>query len=463
MNFSKNMRAIIGDNINLDIKVINDLLDIITNQRDNQKLSLLLINNTINSINNFINTNKISSDALSKIVNYWTLFLCYEISIISFYLDKKGMGRRAHELILFFNGNLDERGSSFLSRIKLSSISNFKYYNPLVIERRYSLPKKFRLPLLENPKGELKYFDKELYESGRYIQTNPSIIKMTNGYRLILRGVNYLQESGSYLETMEINNYINTRNFLIDIDKEFNILSTGEILEDPNRKKYKQYAHGLEDCRLIQSKSLNDELVFFCTNIGNPKNIPQNCICKAKINTNGDYNIFYSELMIGEARNNNWEKNWLPFSDQEYPDKIKFIYKTNQTIIGNYDMKQKSQSYHKTKGCGYKNDRMRGSSPIIKFKYLYKEGYLYVVHEVLYLNNKRYYFHRFVLLDVDNNIINISDLFFLDHIGIEFCIGLCNSHVKDEVIISYGYKDREAKFIGVKFKTIFNLLHKIPG
>ena len=422
---------------------------------------------------------------LKKTKNYWSLFLCYEISIIAFYLDKKSMGRRAAELILFYNGNLNEKGSSFLYTIKQGTISNYSHYNPLVVERRYSL--KYDLPFLDYPKDE--------YIGRRYIPTNPSIITAENGYRIILRAVNFLQKGGTHYESMDADAIIRTKNILIDVDSKFNIISAGEIIDNPKRFKYNQSVVGFEDCRLIQSKSLKDEIVFFCTDCETLQHrIPQICICKAKINSDGDYDVIYHHKMTG-MKGNSCEKNWIPFSDQDFflknkskngssssqsglkngssssqsglkngsssSENIKFIYNTNPTVVGNYDTKLKTQSFTKVTECGYDNNRIRGSSPIIRFKHQNKEGFLYIVHEVLFHAGLRYYFHRFILIGFDYNITNVSDLFFFDHIGVEFCIGLCNSHIKNEVIISYGSEDKEAKFIGVTFDTIFDMLHPI--
>ncbi len=483
-NFSSKMKKVISTNtLKLDIADINELLSVITSQRlkSNNKICFSLINNVINKINKIYYTKEEPEKAfapnLKKMKNYWSLFLCYEISIIAFYLDKKSMGRRAAELILFFNGKLDNKGSNFLSSIKHGTITNYSFYNPLVIKRRYSL--KYDLPFLDHPKTK--------YIGRKFNPTNPSIITTENGYRIILRAVNYFQKSGSYFESMEIDTLIRTRNFLIDVDSKFNIISVGEIIDNPKRFKYNQSVVGLEDCRLIQSKSLKDVITFFCTDCETLQHrIPQICICRAKKNSNGDYDVIYHKRVPG-MKGNICEKNWIPFSDQDFFDvsipskndsssssslsknffkndsteKIQFIYNTNPTIIGNYDIQRESRLFIKIDGCGYDNNRMRGSTPIIKFKYSSKEGYLYVVHEVLFHAGVRCYFSRFILLDSNFHINKISDPFFFDHIGIEFCIGLCNSHIKNEVIISYGSEDREAKFIGVTFETLFDMLHPI--
>ena len=451
MNFLKNMKIGMSDNL-ISIKVIDDLLKVITEQRENQNLCLLLIDNVFDLINKISNTG--TEENLKKIKNYWFIYLCYEISIIAFYLKKKRMGGRVCEKILFFNGKLNIKGNDLLARIKQRTISNFQFYNPLVIERRYSL--EYEAPFLDHPKPK--------FMKQRYYKTNPSIITTENGYRIILRTLNYSQVRGAYHKSMETKITLLTKNYLIDVDQKFNIISVGKILDDPKRKKFQNfYASGLEDCRLIQSESQKDEIMFFCADCETlPIKTPQNCICKAKKNLKGDYDVFYHQKMTG-VKGNTSEKNWLPFSDQVLNQKIKFIYGSNPMIIGKYDMLKRDSLFQTMSTSGYDNGRMRGSSPIIKFKYKRKEGYLYVVHEVLFSKNSydRHYFHRFVLLDSNNSIINVSDLFFFDHIGVEFCVGLCNSHTKDEVIISYGYEDCEAKFVGVKLETIFNMLNKV--
>ncbi len=104
----------------------------------------------------------------------------------------------------------------------------------------------------------------------------------------------------------------------------------------------------------------------------------------------------------------------------------------------------------------------RGSGgPIaIKNSVTSQDSYLVVIHQaVLRGDEGRYYIHRWVELDTNWKIIQISGPLYFDHLGIEFCRSMTLSLDRKSVILGTGLEDREAYFYQIKLKTVLNILH----
>ena len=56
-------------------------------------------------------------------------------------------------------------------------------------------------------------------------------------------------------------------------------------------------------------------------------------------------------------------------------------------------------------------------------------------------------------------ICQISEPWFFDHLGIEFCRSMTLSLDRTSVILGTGLEDREAFFYQIKLETVLNSLH----
>src|SRR5262249_416279 len=96
----------------------------------------------------------------------------------------------------------------------------------------------------------------------RFNASNPSILKTPEGYKVICRTHNYAQNEKKWCYSRDPNSPICTINFLLDYDKDFNLLSQKEIVEDVSRVRVPARAVGLEDCRLALFEG---ETYFTCS------------------------------------------------------------------------------------------------------------------------------------------------------------------------------------------------------
>jgi tetratricopeptide (TPR) repeat protein len=288
----------------------------------------------------------------------------------------------------------------------------------------------------------------------RYHPMNPSIQKTDQGYDVICRTVNYTQVGAKIFNTIDLQGMYRTRNFLLRYDHNFQLLSQQEIVENLPRERIRSCnVEGLEDCRLFHFKG---ESWFTCTTSDtNPTGQRQISLCKLAKETRGEVSIEALIPLMGPDPYR-CEKNWLPFVRE---NQLYVIYSYDPFIIYQVDTN--------TGACIPANDytpandlsRFRGSAGPIAFD----QGYLLMVHEVVQLPDySRCYLHRFVYLDKNFVIKEVSKPFTFLHLGIEFCCSMTLDHTGQQLIMSVGIEDREAYLCFVDLSQIRSLLNPLP-
>lgn len=290
-----------------------------------------------------------------------------------------------------------------------------------------------------------------------YNPTNPSIRKTDKGYEVICRTVNYTQVGARYYKTMDLSdptNTIKTKNFLVQYDRDLKLLSQKEIVENLPRKREKvRPIEGLEDCRIFGFKGSS---WFTCTTLDTNPAAPQISLCKLS-NDRSKASVQVEKLtpLIG-PNPSRCEKNWLPFvKDNE----LLVIYSCEPFTVYKPDIERGTcQLQHSSSKTQYDFSRFSGSAPPVEFD----DGYLFLVHETLYDNDQRKYLHRFVKLDNQYNITQISKPFIFMHQGIEYCCGMALDHTKKKLIMGIGIEDREAYLATIDLTQLRPLLEPLP-
>jgi hypothetical protein len=127
------------------------------------------------------------------------------------------------------------------------------------------------------------------------------------------------------------------------------------------------------------------------------------------------------------------EKNWAPIVRA---DDLLFMYRLGHVVSPDgVDLLKHS--------TGLATDHISGSSQYIP----YQSGWLAITHEAQLLPAKRlrYYMHRFVWFDDNFKMQALSRPFVFNDKAIEFAAGLCWHPNQQDLVISYGYRDREAR------------------
>lgn len=347
-----------------------------------------------------------------------------DISISAYYTPHQHEGfDAANRLIL-------KKGVPYYT--KDQAYRNIMFYLP-EIKATY-LPISIKLPLINQQQTET------------YLAMNPSIQKTENGYCMICRTVNYLHEKGQYQYLDRVSpGIIRTRNFLVEYDKNLNLLSQKEIVETSPRKKFlSRPIEGLEDCRLVKFKNT---YYFTCSTADtDPDGQIQISLAQTK---EGKDQVEVTKLTSFQSPQNRVEKNWLPFVKD---NSLMAIYSYDPFII--YKLKDDGKLEEVKKYTPeFDGTSFRGSAGPIEFD----NGYLVLVHEVAF-DKQRYYMHRFVYLDKDFNMKKLSKPFFFKAKDVEYCCGMCPGHTNKKIILSIGIRDQEAHLALVDQDVIRSML-----
>lgn len=354
-----------------------------------------------------------------------------EISIAAYYTPYKAEGFAAANRLVF-NRNAPDY-------IKDQSYKNLRHYveNLKTVNLK---PIEIELPFIREGSDE------------RYNPMNPSIQKTNEGYNVICRTVNFTQAGGKDYKSMDPNDSaIRTKNFLVRYDKEFNLISQKEIVENLPRVKHPTRVLGLEDSRLIESNP--DHWMLSTTCDTHPGTVGQS-LCKIKNDPNSKSLQVEKLVPLKGPDPLRCEKNWLPFLKN---GELHAIYSYDPMTILKINRETGECVKIKEKETAHDFSKFRGSAAPIAFD----DGYLLLVHEVVF-DDQRYYLHRFVFLDKDFNITKVSKPFTFFHKGIEYCCGMAPDHSGKQCILSIGFEDKQAFLAFVDLDHIRGLLEPLP-
>ena len=143
------------------------------------------------------------------------------------------------------------------------------------------------------------------------------------------------------------------------------------------------------------------------------------------------------------------QKNWMPIVDAK-SDGMKFIYATSlngdvgSTMI--FDLIEASDpdasprySIQPPSGAVFGHGRLRGGSQAVRVE----SGWIFCVHDVAFPGSGRMYLHRFVFIDDQFQLVSMTDPFYFEKLGIEFCAGL--ALVDGKLVASYAVNDGSAR------------------
>jgi hypothetical protein len=143
------------------------------------------------------------------------------------------------------------------------------------------------------------------------------------------------------------------------------------------------------------------------------------------------------------------QKNWMPIVDADNAC-VKFIYATSlnggvgsttmlDLVKGTDSEGDTHYSIQSPVGATYGHGRLRGGSQAIRVE----GGWLCVVHDVAFQGSSRMYLHRFVFIDDKLELVSMTDPFYFEKLGIEFCAGL--ALVDGKLVASYAVNDGSAR------------------
>jgi tetratricopeptide (TPR) repeat protein len=243
-----------------------------------------------------------------------------------------------------------------------------------------------------------------------YTPSTPSICKTSSGWKCIVRTVNYRIDSGRYIYP-DGDPVIRTRNFMLALDDEFRTIGQIEINDCSERPFTDCNIKGYEDCRLFEHRGKLYASATVCDlSDGGRRDL---VLCHLDDNAT----ITRVVPLLGPWSREP-QKNWMPMQDGDRVSYMAFVYSASppsQIVTVNPDVgvNRPPQSF----GHG----RLRGGSQALP----YGSGYVALVHDVAFPGGAgRMYLHRFVQMDPTGAVVAMTDPFYFERLGIEFCAGL---------------------------------------
>ncbi|MBA3721553.1 MAG: glycosyltransferase [Parachlamydiaceae bacterium] len=359
-----------------------------------------------------------------------------ELSIAAFYTEDKDEGYEALNNLLL--------NKKVPYHVKEQAYKNLLFYVQNIQNATF-IPISINLPLIREG------------STLKYNPMNPSIQKTNKGYNLICRTVNYVQKGAKEFTVLDDNDptkTIRTRNFLVQYDPNFNILSEREIIENLPRERIKNRPiEGLEDCRIFEYKNSS---WFTCGSTDvNPTGQPSISLCKLSDKQTGK-NVEVEKLVPFKGPDaNRCEKNWGSFVKN---NELLLLYSYNPFVIYKPNVQTGECETYLRYDPKHDFSYFRGSAAPIPFD----NGYLMLAHEVVF-KDQRFYTHRFLYADKDFNITKASKPFTFRHQGVEFCCSMTIDHTEKNLVMPIGIEDREAYLAIVDLNTIRSMLKLLPN
>ena len=384
-----------------------------------------------------------TGDVLFIVKPVYSYLFQLELSIVSYYIS----GKRKEGMIvsnkLLFDPDVP-------SNVKNNVRFNLEWYlDPIKIVEK--VPIEIKLPyLVETDPGR-----------GTYRSMNPSIVKTKSGYTLNVRCVNYKQEKGIY-SYLDGSGVINTRNILVNMDKNLKTLTETEIV-DTIGKDCSKTVIGLEDIRLFEWQgglwcvagnrlTVDTPQIVLCQ-LGVPVDVPGNgpgSTGPAGGNGKKVIQVASKTLLVGPKGEHNCEKNWMPVVRNNH---LYLLYSYQPFVRLKYRPSDKTVVVTDNHLLKYDLSSFRGScAPIV-----YDDGYLAVIHEVLF-TDRRIYIHRFIAYDDKMLPKAVSFPFYFFQKNIEYVCGMVLDHAKKNFLITMGINDAESYLIKVSYDTVKNML-----
>jgi glycosyltransferase involved in cell wall biosynthesis len=265
-----------------------------------------------------------------------------------------------------------------------------------------------------------------------WVATNPSIINYEGRPTAIVRTVNYtITPQGTYSVLGSDGSFsrshpIRTRNYLVCFSGALAIEEAHELAPPPVWPEPEfDLVLGFEDSRLF-------EWAGSLWALSTVRELTPEGWCEqvlAPVSTAG----YGNPWTVIHPKDRHHEKNWMPWVRDK---KLDIIYRlgTIMDVDGNLVRKH---------DCKLDVGHISGSSQVID---IYGVN-LALVHEARHLPgqmHKRYYQHRFVVLEDDGSLLGISPPFCFHDKQIEFAVGLAYFPETEKLVASYGVRDSEA-------------------
>jgi glycosyltransferase involved in cell wall biosynthesis len=293
------------------------------------------------------------------------------------------------------------------------------------------------------------------------VPMNPSVVLHNQKIFVNVRAVNYrIDNAGRYVitatdGTANAENPIDTRNFILNMgfyplrDEPINVT---ECYRPGNMPCEFPLVTGFEDVRLFSWKQ-----DLWCTATVRQIAADGQCeqvLTRLAFDALADIGYRHTDMKRMLRTPRETEKNWSPIQWESAREPL-FLWRPG--VVVNSDGTKIVDT-----PVPFMTDNISGSSQLVHWS---NGGWLGISHTAHPLPNepyKRFYYHRFIEYAKDMRVTRMSLPFCFNEQVIEFCGGMCwNAETPlAELVISYGYKDNEARIATVSADEVDSMLER---
>jgi glycosyltransferase involved in cell wall biosynthesis len=354
-----------------------------------------------------------------------------EIAITAYYTGEHEEGIAAAEKLI------GDRSCDAHTQTHMLQTLSF-YVKPL-------LPKAVKMGAYSVPESLRTAPEKSLLALGvpstvEYVGKNPATVVYRGAYTNISL-VNYYHERGVVFAPKDDDGIVRTRNIVLSED------GARETTPDqwPDGWIPDVRIRGLEDQRWV----VFDDRIWFTATCFHPHGRAE--VVLGRLSENVDRVEFLTTLQFAGA--GACEKNWVPFVDH---GRLLLVYGFEPFIVLGVcpttgDCELVSFTLAPVNASSWRG----GTPPVIA----YWGALVMLVHVVAHFDDRRVYMHRWVELAVYHDQFRISrwsNLFAIDHVGVEYATGLLDKG--ETVLVAYGSEEKEARWIEFAWKTVDDML-----
>jgi hypothetical protein len=301
------------------------------------------------------------------------------------------------------------------------------------------------------PRGAFRVSDDARMADGvAYAPTNPSVAPWRGRTWVNVRLVNYVQHGGRSYEAPG-DGVIRTRNVTLELP--------ASSIDAPALAERRPHAagatpglrvQGLEDMRWIAHE---DRVWFTAAAYDVPGREGRAQMVLGRMAESMDAVEHQVPLRFDGVQE--WEKNWVPWSRDGV---LYVIYSYDPTVVLRVDPVSGETAVAARSEPSWHGTQLRGSTSPVAIPG--GDGrWVCLVHEVAVLSTGRVYTHRFVEIDAEMRLGRRSRPFSFDHAGIEYAAGLASLD-DARLAITYGFEDREARFIVLPWAEVERALDR---
>ena len=282
-------------------------------------------------------------------------------------------------------------------------------------------------------------------ESG-WSNSNPTIASDDEGYRAVVRQVNYeLRNGGYHFPGGEA--IVRTRNVLVHLTPDLTVDWSIEMTdhESPLRAGH-GVTRGFEDLRLFRHDGRWRALAVVAE-------AAELAIPQVALLTLDDAGFVSDSVLLAGPAARRPEKNWVPVID-EHAGPMVVVYSWWPLIVGEIDESTGALRVVHRSETPLIARHFRGGAQVIAAG----GQLLTVIHETLaWPDGDRWYQHRFVGLSRDLQIMGISRPFRFVGASVEFCCGMATRG--DELVVTFGVQDHAAALAVLPLEQAFASLN----